>query len=78
MKKYKRNKRYYYFRRQRILGAILAALGVLSAIILEGDITAALLIVPFGVYVMFTKDKVLMDDYYYECKAKEYDKWKDL
>jgi hypothetical protein len=78
MKKYRRNKRYYYFRKQKICGAIVAALGVLSAIILNGDITAALLLVPLGLYVMFTKEKVLMDDYYYECKAKECDKWTDL
>jgi hypothetical protein len=70
MKKSKRDKRYYYFVRQKIVGWALVALGVLSAILLDGDCTAALLIVPIGLYAAFTKEMVLMDDYYFEKNQK--------
>lgn len=75
--KYKKSKFYYYFRKQRIYGAIVVALGILSAIALDGDITAALLLVPLGLYVMFTKKMVVTDDYFWEMEAKKCDKWRD-
>lgn len=58
-----------YFRKQKILGGVLALLGILSAFLLEGDITAALLMTPIGICIMFTKDMVLYDDYYWSQQA---------
>lgn len=77
--KYKRSKRARYFRKQKIHGAVTIALGILSAIILEGDITGALLLVPLGLWLCLTKEAVITtDDYYYELEARKFDKWKDL
>lgn len=53
-----------YFRRQKLLGLALTILGILSAIMLEGDITVAMLTVPLGLYVLFTKKPVMYDDDY--------------
>lgn len=75
--KYQKNKRAKYFRRQKIYGGILAILGVLSAILLDGDITIALLIVPFGLYIIFTKKPVITDDYFYELESKKFDNRKE-
>ena len=75
--KYQKNKRARYFKKQRIYGGALIALGILSAIILAGDITVALLLVPIGLYICFTKKAWLMDDYFYEQEAKKFDKWKE-
>lgn len=75
--KYQKNKRVKYFRKQRILGAILIAVGILSAIILGGNITAAILLVPAGLYIVFTKKPVITDEYFYELEAKKFDKWKE-
>ena len=75
--KYQKHKRVKYFRKQKILGGLIVAIGVLSAIILAGDITVALLLVPLGLYIVFTKTPVLMDDYFYELEAKKFDKWKE-
>lgn len=72
--KYQKHKRVKYFRKQKILGGALIVLGILSAIILDGDITVALLLVPAGLYITFTKTPVLMDDYFYELEAKKFDK----
>lgn len=76
--KYQKHKRVKYFRKQKILGGILIALGVLTAILLAGDITAALLLVPLGLWLCLTKEAVYMDDdYFYELEAKKFDKWKE-
>lgn len=77
MKKYKKSKRYYYFRKQKLYGVALIVLGVLSGILLDGDITVALLLVPLGAYLIFTKDMVITDDYFYEMEAKKFDKWRE-
>lgn len=53
-----------YFLIQKLLGAALVVLGVLSAVILEGDITVALMVVPLGIGVMLTKEEVLVGIYY--------------
>jgi hypothetical protein len=71
MKKYKKSRRYYYFRKQRIIGAILVGLAALSVVITGGDITAAFLLGPLGLYTMFTKEMLIADDYFYEVKSKE-------
>ena len=73
MKNHK-SKRAKYFRRQKIHGAILAVCGVLSAILFEGDITAALLLVPFGLYIVFTKKALLIDEDLYEFKSNKNNK----
>lgn len=47
-----------YFIRQRILGSALVALSVLIPALLQ-DITASVFLLPLGVGVMVTKDKVI-------------------
>lgn len=44
-------------RKQIIVGLILIILGILS-ITIENDATAAVLVVPLGVYAIFTKEKI--------------------
>lgn len=75
--KYQKNKRAKSLRKQKILGGVLIAIGILSAILFGGDVTAALLIVPLGLYIAFTKEAVITDDYFYELEAKQFDKWKE-
>ena len=48
--------------RQRRYGAALVLLGVLSAVIGGGDITAALVLVPLGLWMMCTKEAVLYEE----------------
>lgn len=56
-----------YFRRQKLIGIVAIVVGILSAIVGEGDITAAVVLVPLGLYVLFTKTPVMYvmhdDDY---------------
>lgn len=37
------------------------------------DWTIALLSIPFGLILIFTKEKYWMDDYFFECEADEYE-----
>lgn len=71
LKEYRKSKRYYYFRKQKRLGLVLVIVSVISAIILNGDITVLLLTGPMGLYMMFTKDMVVYDDYYEEVQMKK-------
>lgn len=48
--------------RQRRMGAVLVVCGVLSAVIGGGDITAALVLVPLGLWMMFVKEAVLYEE----------------
>lgn len=41
--------------KQKIIGAVLIIVSVVSAILLDGDITAAILMVPMGIYLIFSK-----------------------
>ena len=75
MKEYKKSNRYYYFRKQKLLGVALLAIGIFVAIIDRGNITALLLLAIPGLSAIFSKDMMIYDDYYYEMKAKEFDKW---
>lgn len=49
-----------YYRKQKTVGLMLALLSVLS-IFIEMDGTFAILGVPLGAYIMFTKKRVLTD-----------------
>lgn len=48
--------------KQRRCGAALVLLGVLSAVIGGGDITAALVLAPLGVAMLCTKEVVLYEE----------------
>lgn len=48
--------------RQRRYGAALVLLGVLSAVIGGGDITAALVLVPLGIWMLCTKEAILYEE----------------
>ena len=49
-----------YFLKQKICGLVLAAIGIIVPIVCDGDVTASLLLVPMGLFVLFTKEKVML------------------
>ena len=44
---------------QKLVGFVLVTANVLAAYIRDGDITAAVVLVPLGIYIMLTKELVL-------------------
>lgn len=53
-----RTERLYYMK-QRISGAIMAAVGIVAPFLLDGDATASLFALPFGIFLLLTKEKVM-------------------
>ena len=54
-----------YFVIQKLMGLVIVVLAVVSCII-TGDGTAALLLIPIGIYTIFTKKLVITNTYYFE------------
>ena len=58
------NSKKMYYLVQRLIGLLTVVLVTVPSMILEADLTAALLIGPLGLYLMFTKRKALDIDFY--------------
>jgi len=48
-----------YYIKQKLSGAALTAISVLIPFINNGDITASVFLLPLGIYLLFTKEKVM-------------------
>lgn len=60
-----------YYVKQKLLGLLVILLGVLSASVFEHDLTAAIILVPLGVFLVFTKQKFITDRSIQESKDEE-------
>ena len=49
-----------YYIKQKLSGLTLATIGILIPFVCDGDATASVLILPLGLYILFTKEKVMM------------------
>ena len=49
-----------YKAKQKLLGVVAIAASIASPLLLGGDATVSLIILPLGIYVLFTKEKVIM------------------
>lgn len=49
-----------YYIKQKLSGLTLAAVGIITPILLDGDATFSLFALPLGIWLMFTKEKVMM------------------
>ena len=55
----KRAKTIYYIK-QKLSGLTMVAMGIITPIICNGDATFSLIALPLGIYLLFTKEKVMM------------------
>lgn len=55
-------KQYITIVKYLLIGSIMAVIGVLSAIILDGDITVAIMLIPLGIWLIFTKNKAIYEN----------------
>lgn len=53
-----RTERLYYMK-QRLSGAIMAAIGIITPFVLDGDATFSLVALPLGIFLILTKEKVI-------------------
>jgi len=63
--------RCWYFIKQRVLGVITLVFTVLAVWILEGDATIALVTVPLGLSLIFSRKKLVVNDYYFETEERQ-------
>lgn len=53
-----RTERIYYLK-QRLSGAIMAAIGIITPFVCDGDATFSLVALPLGIFLLLTKEKVM-------------------
>ena len=58
--KRKHNAERAYYIKQKLSGLTMAAVGIVMPILLEGDATFSLFALPVGIWLLFTKEKVMM------------------
>ena len=49
-----------YYAKQKFLGVVAIGVSIASPILLDRDATISLIMLPLGIYVLFTKEKVIM------------------
>ena len=49
-----------YKAKQKLLGVVAIGVSIASPILLDGDATISVIILPLGLYLLFTKEKVII------------------
>ena len=49
-----------YYIRQKLSGLTMATIGIFTPFLLDGDATVSLIALPLGLFLIFTKEKVMM------------------
>lgn len=66
------NDRQKYFLKQKLAGIVMLVLAAVSVILLEGDITAAVVFVPMGLMLLFSKKMIWEDEFKFEEEEREW------
>lgn len=65
-----RRQRRWYFLKQKLTGAAVLAFTVLAVWLLDGDATIALLTAPMGLYLIFSREMLITDNFYWQTKER--------
>ena len=49
-----------YYAKQKFIGLLAIGISIASPILLDGDATISIIMLPLGLYLLFTKEKVVM------------------
>ncbi|MDO4266407.1 MAG: hypothetical protein Q4C63_08120 [Eubacteriales bacterium] len=63
-----RRQRCWYFFKQKLAGAAMLLLTVLAVWLLDGDATIAVLTAPMGLYLIFSREMLLVNEFYWKMK----------
>lgn len=66
----RRQQRRWYFIKQRLNGIFLIVLTMILIKLLDGDATIALITVPLGLYLAFTKKMCIVNEFYWQTKER--------
>lgn len=65
------SRRELYFVMQKLIGLLLLVLSGLAVVAADCDVTICLITVPIGLMLIFTKDMVIVNDYFFEMERKK-------
>ena len=51
---------FLYKAKQKLLGIVAICVSITSPLLLDGDATISVIMLPLGIYMLFTKEKVIM------------------
>lgn len=66
----RRQQRRWYFIKQRLSGIFLIVLTMILIKLLDGDATIALITVPPGLYLAFTNEMCIVNEFYWQMKER--------
>lgn len=55
----RQRKEHLYYIKQRLSSAIMAIIGIIAPFVLDGDVTVSLFALPIGIYLLFTRKKIM-------------------
>lgn len=58
-RKARRKAQIIYYIKQKLSGLIMAAIGIIAPFLLDGDATISLIVLPLGIFLILTKEKVM-------------------
>lgn len=58
-RKIRQRTEHLYYMKQRLSGAIMAAIGIVAPLMLDGDATFSLFALPLGIFLLLTREKVM-------------------
>ena len=58
-RKIRQRTEHLYYMKQKMSGATMAAIGIITLFLLDGDATVSLVVLPLGIFLMMTKEKVM-------------------
>ena len=70
-REHRRQQRRWYFIKQRLLGISLLIFTVLATKLLDGDATIALITVPLGLYLIFSKEMLVVNNFYWQKERRK-------
>ena len=56
----KRKEKRIYYIKQKLMGLAAVGIAIACPLLLDGDATASVIMLPLGIYLLFTKQKVIM------------------
>ena len=66
-----RRQRRWYFIKQKLTGIAVLAFTAFAVWLLDGDATIAVLTVPLGLYLVFSREMLITNNFYWETKGRE-------
>ena len=66
-----RRQRRWYFIKQKLTGIVVLAFTAFAVWLLDGDATIAVLTVPLGLYLVFSREMLITNNFYWQTKERE-------